>query len=281
MDWKRVSRSLKCRVCLHDDWCVYTGSDNDPSAAICMRIASDRQLKNGGWLHKLKNDDWQRQPRTWTVKANRPPPAANMETLAWQCMNDMTSARFNALATRLGVSVASLYRLQVGWKAENHTYTWPMTVNSQIVGIRLRSISGRKWSISGSQEGLFVPADLHQAETLYICEGATDTTAALTLGLMAVGRPSCTGGTRHVVELCRRVKPDKVCVLADSDQVGQQGANALANSLLPYVRSIRVITPPAKDLREWIALGATAADVQRLATAAVQLTLRFAKAVLA
>ncbi|MGH9900071.1 MAG: ATP-dependent DNA helicase, partial [Pyrinomonadaceae bacterium] len=46
----RVSRKHPCPVCSHSTWCLATPDD---SRAICMRQASDRPLKNNGYLHVL------------------------------------------------------------------------------------------------------------------------------------------------------------------------------------------------------------------------------------
>lgn len=51
---KRVTRSHPCPVCGKPDWCGYTDT-----IAICMRVPSDRPSKNGGWVHRLTDDNWQ------------------------------------------------------------------------------------------------------------------------------------------------------------------------------------------------------------------------------
>jgi len=48
--WRRVSRQSPCSVCGRADWCTFT---SDGTAACCMRVESQRPLKNGGWLHRL------------------------------------------------------------------------------------------------------------------------------------------------------------------------------------------------------------------------------------
>lgn len=47
---RRVNRKNLCPVCEHPDWC---GVSEDRNVAICMRIKSDRQARNGGWVHIL------------------------------------------------------------------------------------------------------------------------------------------------------------------------------------------------------------------------------------
>jgi len=48
--WRRVTHRESCPVCDHPDWCSVAA---DGAVAICMRVASDRPTKNGGWLHRL------------------------------------------------------------------------------------------------------------------------------------------------------------------------------------------------------------------------------------
>ena len=60
-------------------------------------------------------------------------------------------------------------------------------------------------------------------------------------------------------------KPSAVTIVADADEPGERGADALAEALALYTRRLRIIRPPAgvKDARAWKQAGATAADVQR------------------
>ena len=133
----------------------------------------------------------------------------------------------------------------------------------KVVGIRLRLPSSRKLSVRGGREGLFLAKAMEDQDRILITEGPTDCAALLDLGLTAVGRPSCRGGTRLLVDLVRRWQPPEIVIVADRDQPGQIGANDLATRLVAYARTLRVITPPlgVKDARQWKQLGATNADV--------------------
>src|ERR1044071_1444556 len=48
--WYRVSKKHPCAICRRPDWCTYTDS-----VVCCMRIESEKQMGNGGWLHR-KNE---------------------------------------------------------------------------------------------------------------------------------------------------------------------------------------------------------------------------------
>jgi DNA primase len=143
----------------------------------------------------------------------------------------------------------------------------------QVTGIRLRRADGSKFCIKGSKEGLFIPNDFGQStdSTLIICEGATDVAALLDCGFRAViGRPSCLGGVKLIVELCRARRVSEVVIFADNDPPGQRGAQKLACELSLYVPKLRIVTPPTKDVREWKKDGANRADIERaIAEAAI------------
>jgi DNA primase len=140
----------------------------------------------------------------------------------------------------------------------------------RILGIRLRLAGGRKLSVKGGREGLFLPDDLDVDGRLLVTEGPTDCAALLDLGLSAVGRPSCTGGVNLLVELVRQRRRAEIAIIADGDAPGQRGAENLAAVLVAYCPAVRIITPPAgiKDAREWKRRGATAGDVAKIIDAA-------------
>jgi phage/plasmid primase-like uncharacterized protein len=176
------------------------------------------------------------------------------------------------LADSLGLSADSLLRLRIGWHSSDRSWTFPMVNNEgQVVGIRLRFPNGRKLSVKGGHEGLFIPDGLTYSRPLLVTEGPTDCAALLDLGFEAAGRPSCTGGVPLCVELVRAHYPLAVVIVADSDIYGQRGAEALATTLLPYAASVSVIQPPAgiKDARAWLLAGATHEDVQEVIDKAV------------
>lgn len=279
-DWKRVSRRRPCPVCEKDDYCGYAGDDSAPSAAICMRIESDKPTKNGGWLHKLRDDGplWAPRKRTVHIAAKDLQPEASaleITKMAEAASLGTPDETLQRLADELGVSLGSLRRLSVGWLIGRKAWGFPMRSDKgEVVGVRTRYASGAKAAIKGGREGLFVPADLEPGGRLLIAEGPTDTAALLGLGFSAVGRPSCTGGVKHIVGLAKRLAPSEVVIVADADGPGQTGANNLASVLLTYVLAVRVITPPAKDARDWVRSGATAADVEALITATPRKSLK-------
>jgi phage/plasmid primase-like uncharacterized protein len=240
----RVSKSRPCPVCGKPDWCLRA---EDDLSAICSRIedGSIRRCGEAGWLHVYKKCPYRKVrifSRRITVK-NR-----DFSHQASQYVNNLTAMRLTMIARQLHVSPESLKRLQIGWNG--FAYTFPMSdTNGRITGIRKRFTNGSKGAVKGSQIGLFIPAGLKSEGFLLVCEGPTDTAASLDLGYDAVGRPNCNSGNPILTKIVRN---RDVIIIADNDTVGRQGAEKLAKSLILYCKSLRMFTPPVKDIRQWI-----------------------------
>ncbi len=283
-EWRRVSRRRPCPVCEKPDWCLYVGDDDSPTAVICARVESEKQCGEGGWLHRLRDDGvlWPKWQSTIHVAEKSLQASASLTEIR----AEFTAARIattrpqvKGLADSLGVSADSLFcGANIAWMPHRKAWGFAMLDSrGDIVGVRLRLPSGKKLSIKGGHEGLFYDVTkLARGKGILIAEGPTDTAALLDLCFRVVGRPSCTGGVKHIVGLVQRLEIAEAVIVADADAPGQRGAGNLASVLLAYVPSVRVITPPAKDAREWKRSGATAADVEALiaATPAKSLKIR-------
>src|SRR5262245_36158249 len=273
--WRRVSRAHPCPVCGRPDWCLYAGPAGDPEAVICPRVESDKRCGEAGWLHRLRDKPW-KSARRVVRSVSLGGTCTRREDLArvtadYQAHVD--PGRLHQLALSLGLTTESLLALGIGWFASHRAWTFPMRdACEQVLGIRLRYPDGRKLSVRGGREGLFLPrAGTPDGSALVICEGPTDTAALLDLGFLgAVGRPSCTGGIRLLVELQRHWRSKEVVIVADTDEPGQRGADNLASVLVAYASVVRVISPPAgaKDAREWLRSGATRQNVEQVIDAA-------------
>lgn len=238
--WIRVSKADLCRVCGKPDWCDYT-----PDGAVCcMRIPSDRPLRNGGWLHNAT-------ARARPLPKPEPRPIVDF-THWWEIRRRGSNVR--VLAERLGVDEIALDVLGAAWDVERNAWAFPMRdASRRMIGMRLRADDGRKWALRGSQQGLFIPDCPPAHSTTYLCEGPTDTAAALTLGLYAIGRPSCSGQEQMIAAALRQVAR-RVVIVADNDAhgAGVQGAEKLQPCLgLPSC----ILIPPCKDLREMVRAG--------------------------
>ena len=271
---QRVSKCRPCPICGRPDWCLLA---SDESAAICARVSEGSQKRCGdaGWLHVLRDDpDWQERPHVrrlsiGTANGER----TDLGPLTAEYVAAVDLGELGDFADSLGLSVASLNRLRIGWAEQYHAWAFPMVdADVRIRGIRLRALDGHKWSVRGGRDGVFWPAGLTFRKPLLLSEGPTDTAALLDLGFEAVGRPSCLGGTRIVCELVRRRKPPGVIVVSDRDEngAGQRGAESMVTALLTYCASVRVIQPPEgiKDARAWKSAGASQKDVLSMIEAA-------------
>lgn len=291
--WNKVSRGNPCPICGRPDWCLTTGPVDSPDAVICARVESEKRVgtRDAGWLHRLRDDDdWRDRPRQRRVRIETPAPLMiDFGAMAAECEAALGPHHRGLLSAELGVSVESLSRLRVGWSWRHRAFTFPMAdAECNYRGVRLRSTSGRKWSVTGGREGLFIAsisdgpsAPFDGPGLLLICEGPTDCAALMDLGFSAIGRPSCSGGVSLILGLLladSSFTPREVAIVADDDLPGQRGAWRLATTLVSYVPIVRVVSPPArvKDARQWKREGATRDDVIRAIEAAPVLSLTYA-----
>jgi len=187
-------------------------------------------------------------------------PDSNAE-LWWRTVRYVaTWCRMEKWSDRLGLPIGALDVM--GACVLGEMLTFPMHDGfGQVCGIRTRCADGSKRAVTGSRAGVFLPT-FHDGSETVVCEGPTDATAALELGFHPIGRPSCTGCERHVVDTCRRLGIERVTVCADADGPGIAGARKLADVLQAARISVRMVTACGhKDLRDWFKAGATRALV--------------------
>ena len=247
----RVNKSHPCPVCQRTDWCLYS---EDRSAAICARISdgSKKRAGDAGYLHVLKADDRARPKAVYRknrAEDKTTKPVVEFGKLATQYQDRVSRRQVAMLGASLGVSAVSLKRLGVGWDGE--AFCFPMRdENMRIIGIRRRLGNGRKLCVTGSRNGLFIPAGLSNDKPLMVCEGPTDTAAGLDLGFEAVGRPNCDSKIEMMVKFARG---RKVVIVCDNDVPGRDGAKKLAKRLIGHCPEVKIICPPVAgmDLREW------------------------------
>lgn len=283
--WHRYRWSDQCPVCFHGgcrghgSGCMYTGTIEAPGAVLCLRVdkGAFKTAQNGmGYLHRINDDPnfIKRQQAPQTVRAINP----EMQGIHAECLFRMTPQLLRELSESLGVSAESLTRISVGWHASGRAYSFPMRDESNaVIGIRLRNIQGKKWSITGSFNGVFIPRNLPCSGPIHVVEGPTDTAAMITLGLSCIGRPSNTAGNGLIVNYAKRFLPRRdVVIVQNNDPIGsdarrltEAGALALKAALLESGASLSVaiVTPPFKDVRAWLGEGMTANDLNLLVEA--------------
>jgi hypothetical protein len=260
-NWERVSRLRPCPVCGKPDWCVHV-----EGGTICPRTpeGSVRDLGSAGYLHVHGERD--RRRHLWLRTApEQAPDVGDLADLHYLATN-AASARI-ALAARIGVGSDALDRLRVGWNAAVGAWTFPMRDGrGRIVGIQQRfKATDDKRVVRGLRSGVFEPfqVDVRGSE-LVVCEGASDVAAALSVGLEAIGRFSCSGTIEETVDRIRRHQPGRVIVVPDNDEPGLRGAEQLIRRLDGIAR-VELRRPPhgIKDLRAWTQAGATAGDITK------------------
>ena len=257
---QRVSKTHLCPVCEKPDWCLYS---EDGSAAICARVSegSKKRVGEAGFLHVL-GPGLARPPvgRTRVRQTKRVTPKVDFGKLAKRYQARISRRQIAMLGRTLGVMAASLIRLGVGWDGE--AFCFPMCDEyRRVIGIRRRLGDGRKLCVTGSRTGLFIPEEIDGSGPLTVCEGPTDTAAALDMGFSAVGRPNCNSKVKMTA---RYAGGRQVTIIADNDAVGIDGAKQLAKELAVRSRKVRIIVPPlgVKDLRDWKSKGLTARQIR-------------------
>lgn len=253
-EFARVNSDCPCPICGREDWCMIS---HDGFTAICQRVESRRPFGNAGFAHLL------------TERLNAPPatpvgPQLSAEDIAYRVRKAIahcTLRRLDALVSSLGVSRASLQRLNVGHNRRLGCFTFPMqNERFEFTGIRYRFPDGSKRSLKGASDGLFIPTGVVGQKWLFVSEGPTDCAAVLDCGLPALGRPNSTSGITEVAAIARRYRPAMVVIIDDADTAGAAGGDKLQQALGPQELGYRPIVKrlrPArfKDARETIRAG--------------------------
>ena len=245
MPQQRVYRRSPCPICRKPTWCFFLA---DGTGVVCMRAESGRKW-GAGWLHPTNGE-----PVKYTSRPKQECATRDFETVWRDLRNDTPGGFAGEYAAKAELDTKAIKLL--GCCRHSHgVAAFPMFNEDRCaIGIRLRSLVGKKWAITGSKQGLFIP-DQAIGQRVIICEGPTDTAAVLALGLYAIGRPSCQGCEDATAYFCRG---RQVAILSDYDDVGYRGSVRLASVVARKAKSVKIIEPlTGKDVREWATSSAT------------------------
>lgn len=172
-------------------------------------------------------------------------------------LRTITSDQVEDLAHHLKVSAESLTALEVGWSADDQAWTFPeLNGCNEICGILRRFPNGQKLVVKGGKRGLTLPTGWRESRAkLLVCEGQSDTAAAISVGYRAIGRPGKAAGLRDLVQVLRDVGEEIIIVVDnDSDQPDGQESRFLANLANGLKKTIGRYQPPRafKDLRDYL-----------------------------
>jgi len=259
-EWNRVTRSAPCPICKKADWC---GVSADGAAACCMRVQSERQSKNGGWIHRvglLPPVPHRPAPRPLEHRLD---PTIDARGIWQSYRRDPAVTKIDASAIALGLPPWTAWELGAGFDPQGNL-AFPMYDGRlNVVGIRLRSSEGKKWAVKGSRAGVFVPwryrpSDWNNRGHVVVVEGPTDASAVLALDMIPIGRPSCLGGEQTLLDAARTFGATSLTVVADNDGPGVMGARRLCATLAGSGIRHRLVTAGGhKDMRQWWQSGIT------------------------
>jgi 5S rRNA maturation endonuclease (ribonuclease M5) len=260
MTWRRCTRSRMCQVCGKPDWCSYTadGAHRCMRSSVAQGFRVVKVCEDGGTIFRLDGDRIPSPRPRYEPKPVEPKP--DLSAVWARCFAACTRDMADSLAKELGLRDGlTLSLMGLGWHPELESWVFPMYCENldKVVGLRTRDAEGNKRAVRGSSQGLFgFPGVLdyrNKSEPLLVCEGPTDTAAALEMGFNAIGRPSCSGAAHMIRTLANE---RSIVIVSDADEPGRRGADDLAAKLRRIASSVKIVKPPAKDIREWYAGGA-------------------------
>ncbi|CAG1010435.1 hypothetical protein PHYC_03850 [Phycisphaerales bacterium] len=216
------------------------------------------------------------KPKRATVKVS-----PNLEAIDATFRARISREQIEELAHKLGVRPDALDALDIGWATAEDlrrlgasgkgwrqdypvgAFSFPERgADGKIVGFHFRDDERRKGSPSrkaGCRRGLIIPRTKSEfVGPVLLVEGASDVAACLTMGLRAVGRPSCDTG---LDDLAASLKGEDVLVVGENDGKdgqpgpGTRGAEKTARHLaVAWAKPVRWSLPPdnVKDVRAWL-----------------------------
>lgn len=158
--------------------------------------------------------------------------------------------RLKDLSIDWNVSITALRNSGIGWN--KNAFTVPMfSENEEIIGIQLRNKEGRKWSIEGSQLGIFRSCG-NINSPIIVAEGWSDMVVAAELGFSSIGKPSASYGELLIKKYLDNKKySGKVLITKDLGEAGEKNVEKIRNILTSDYECAIIEVGKYKDLRHF------------------------------
>lgn len=271
-EWREASRAEHCPVCDKPDWCSLTGPEGAADAAVCMRIESENQRANGGWLHRLRVD-----PLTTThpsprrsSQPKRPAPPAEKSTTASPTLFATAEQAVADYARRLGEPDRRWTYRDASGDAVLVVLRWDAHGERKKTIRPIRREPGG-WSQQQPPTGrpLYrLPELLASDAAVYVVEGEPAADALVGLGLVAT---TSSGGSKAATKSdWSALSGRDVVVLPDNDSAGAKYRDEVLERLgrLTTPPRVRVVElpglPDRGDAVDWLAAGGDADGLARI-----------------
>lgn len=243
-DYVRVSPGCPCPKCGKPDYCMIHKSGHK---VICTRVKSGNPRGNAGHLHYIKRG--QAPPKHMMQQKHE-----YLTTRQVQDYLDSISQARNAnmierQAKALGLSLDSIIMMHGRYDPDKAVLVFPMFDHRKVpTGCRFRRNDGKKYSLKGGREGLFISREFTPSRPIWITEGPTDAAALCEIGLAnVIGKPNCSGGTDIIKRLLATHRRTPLILVSDPDECGVDGAKSLAQ----MVSNPSIVIVGPSDIREF------------------------------
>lgn len=242
--YARISdMNMRCPICGKEGWCLLHRSGEQ---VICARVPSDDARGSMGWAHRADAGE-----------VTMPVDTRKRRLTSFEIAEYYSSTTcpvddplFVNMGCILKLDPASLRSMYGGYDTDRAILTFPMFNGKlEMTGVRFRRRDGRKFSLKGGREGVFLSVGCRFDQPLIVAEGPTDCAALAELGFQNIlGLPNCCGGFEVVKKILGPAPRTPVLIVSDPDDPGIAGAERLATTL---VNPCMIVTGET-DIRDFV-----------------------------
>lgn len=272
---RSVSRREPCPICGKPDWCIRVvgeprfARDGELYDTLCNRIPNNREPITEALGYPYIAGDQPGGVIGYVTKAVNEPPPPDWPAMHERFFLDAHYSIVQEHSESMGFEPNTLAMLRLGYSVHHKAMVFPMfDAEERVTGFRIRHGDGRKLSVPSSKNGIFLPAvsAANRTGPTVVCEGPTDTAAALQLGLCAIGRADALTTGNIARKWLDRRQGNPVIIVLDNEKQDmnpdqrdriRRASESLATSLVLGGFQVWMMTPPAshKDLRAWVTAG--------------------------